>query len=144
MGITGRDLVLETRARVIELFELPFGFCKLVLAVDENNGAASTRDLRGKRIATEFPSLACEYLKAKRVKARIVKLSGAVELSVNAGIADAIIDLTSSGATLRANGLKAIDCLLSSSAVLIANKESMASFGVKEIISRISKLVGEK
>lgn len=139
LGITGKDIVAESSASVSTLLELPFGFCRLVLASRAGNGVSSARDLGGKRVATSFVSLAERFLRERGVaSARVVRLEGAVEASVAAGVADAVIDLTSTGATLKANGLREIECLLKSSAVLIANRSVAESADVKKFVEKLA------
>ncbi len=144
LGITGKDIVAESGASVATLLELPFGFCRLVLAARGNNGVSSARDLNGKRVATSFPNLAQRFLAEYSVIARVVRLEGAVEASVTAGIADAIIDLTSTGATLKANGLREVECLLKSSAVLIANRSVAESAEVAEFVEKLAREAKKK
>lgn len=120
-GITGLDLVLETGADVVECARLPFGFCRLVLAAPPGT---TVSDLSGKRIATAFPNLTSSFLSEKNIGAQVLTLSGAVEASVRLGMADAIVDLVESGTTLRQNGLVPVETVLSSCAVLIANKDA--------------------
>jgi ATP phosphoribosyltransferase len=144
VGITGKDIVAETNARVSTLIELPFSFCRLVLAARENNGIECARDLDGRRVATSFPNITQTFLESQKVQARVVRLEGAVEASVGAGIADAVVDLTSSGATLRANGLREIECLLKSSAVLIANRSVAESAEVAEFVEKLAREAKKK
>ena len=115
-GITGIDIVRERGADVTELLRLGFGACTLEVAVPEESAASSPGDLSGARIATSFPRLARELLPAP---IELVDVHGSVELAPRLGLADAIVDLVSSGSTLRTNGLRSIGALLRSEAVLI-------------------------
>ena len=119
LGITGQDLVLEQEADVAELLALPFGRCRLVYAVPKNSAGES------KRIATAFPNLTRKFIAGRNLNVEVVELSGAIEASVASGVADAIVDLTSTGKTLAANNLEERETLLYSSAVLVANKLSL-------------------
>lgn len=119
LGITGRDIVLEQQAEVAELLALPFGRCRLVYAAPKNSTGEP------KRIATAFPNLARKFIAGKNLNIEVVELSGAIEASVARGVADAIVDLTSTGKTLAANNLEERETLLYSSAVLVANKLSL-------------------
>lgn len=121
IGITGKDLVEEQQAKVTNVLELPFGYCRLVYAIPKDG-----KECRPKRIATAFPNLAAKFLSAKGIEAQMVRLSGAVEASVAAGIADAVIDLASSGRTLEANGLQIAEEVMRSNAVVIVNEKSLA------------------
>jgi len=125
MGVTGYDLVMETRAKIEVLLDLKFGVAELVLAVPSNSRVKAAGDLRGRRVATEFPNLASKFFREKGVDIKIVEVSGAAEMTPHVGIADAIVDLTSSGTTLSVNRLRIVERILSTSAKLIASKESM-------------------
>ena len=140
LGITGADLVAESGAQVVRVASLPFGFCRLVLAAKANNGVSTAQDVDGKRIATCFSRLAGGFLRSRKISAQVISLGGAVEASIDAGVADAIIDITSTGATLRDNGLKEVECLFESSAVLISNPES--SYSCASEIRRAAMLLG--
>ena len=119
-GITGVDIVRERDAGVTELLRLGFGACSLEVAVPEESPVTSPDDLVGARIATSFPRLARELLGAP---IELVDVHGSVELAPRLGLADAIVDLVSSGSTLRTNGLRSIGVLLESEAVLIAQRQ---------------------
>jgi ATP phosphoribosyltransferase len=115
-GITGLDIVRERGADVAELLTLGFGACTLEAAVPTESAAQSVDDLRGARVATSFPRLARELVPGP---IELVDVHGSVELAPRLGLADAIVDLVSSGSTLRTNGLRSIALLLESEAVLI-------------------------
>jgi ATP phosphoribosyltransferase len=114
-GITGLDIVRERGADVTELVKLGFGACSLEAAVPTESTSQSLDDLRGARVATSFPRLARELLPG----VELVDVSGSVELAPRLGLAEAIVDLVSSGSTLRTNGLRSVGRLLESEAVLI-------------------------
>ena len=122
-GVTGLDIVRERGANVTELQRLGFGACTLEAAVPEESTFASPEDLTGARIATSFPRLAQDLLP---VSIALVDVHGSVELAPRLGLADAIVDLVSSGSTLRTNGLRSIGVLLESEAVLIGPAEPCA------------------
>ena len=119
-GITGIDIVRERGASVMELVRLGFGACTLEVAVPEESPLAEPSQLAGARIATSFPRLARELVP---VPIELVDVHGSVELAPRLGLADAIVDLVSSGSTLRTNGLRSIGVLLESEAVLIGPTE---------------------
>ena len=123
-GITGRDIVVESCQQVFEICELPFGECAVVLA--SGGSILNVRDLEGKRVATEFPVIAKNFLESRAVAAEIIRLDGATELAVSCGLADAVIDITSTGRTLRENGLFVRDFVMASNAVLIASERSVS------------------
>ena len=114
-GITGADLVRERGVEVDELLRLGFGTCTLQAAVPEESAARTLADLAGLRVATVFPRLASELLSG----VELVEVTGSVEVAPRLGLADAIVDLVSSGNTLRTNGLRSIGSLFSSEAVLV-------------------------
>jgi ATP phosphoribosyltransferase len=115
-GITGLDIVRESGAQVVELLRLGFGACTLEAAVPTESSERSLDDLHGARVATSFPRLARELLPES---IELVDVHGSVELAPRLGLADAIVDLVSSGSTLRTNGLRSVARLLESEAVLI-------------------------
>jgi ATP phosphoribosyltransferase len=123
-GITGLDLVRERGARVAELVRLGFGSCRLEAAVPEESPVASVADLVGAAVATVYPRLARELLPAR---VQLVDVTGSVELAPRLGLADAIVDLVSSGNTLRTNGLRSLGTLLRSEAVLVGGDDERAA-----------------
>jgi ATP phosphoribosyltransferase len=125
LGITGHDMVIERESDVEELLDLQSGRGKLVLAVHEDSGITSVKQLKGKKVATEFPVITGRYFAKKKVDVEIVQVGGACEATPHLGIADAIIDLSSSGTTLKTNRLRVIDEVLTTSTHLIANRESL-------------------
>jgi ATP phosphoribosyltransferase len=122
-GITGLDIVEESGANVTELLRLGFGACTLEAAVPNESALQSLADLDGARVATSFPRLARALLPDT---IELVDVHGSVELAPRLGLADAIVDLVSSGSTLRTNGLRSVARLLESEAVLIGASEPSA------------------
>lgn len=117
-GITGADLVRERGVEVEELLRLGFGTCTLEAAVPEESPVGRLADLDGLRVATVYPRLAGELLP---VDVELIEVTGSVEVAPRLGLADAIVDLVSSGNTLRTNGLRSLGALFSSEAVLVGN-----------------------
>lgn len=126
VGITGLDLISETGADVDVILDLEFGRAKLVLAVPDDSPITSPQDLNGMRVATEFPNITKRYFEELGINIEVVKVSGACEMTPHVGIADAIVDISSSGTTLLTNHLKVIKDVFSSSVRLITNRESAA------------------
>ena len=129
-GLTGLDWIRENRADVVELSELiyaktSFKPIKWVLAVKENSDIKSVKDLEGKTIATEVVNLTTDYLSSHGVKANVEFSWGATEVKVP-DLADAIVEITETGSSLRANNLKIIDTVLETTTRFIANKEAYA------------------
>jgi ATP phosphoribosyltransferase len=122
-GITGADLVRERRANVTELLKLGFGGCRLEAAVPEESPIVELAQLAGVHVATAYPHLAREVLSERGIDVELVDVTGSVEVAPRLGLADAIVDLVSSGSTLRTNGLRSLGSLFESEAVLIARDE---------------------
>ncbi len=123
-GITGIDLVRERGADVRELLPLGFGSCRLEAAVPGESTVTSLDDLAGASVATVYPHLTRQLLP---VDVELVDVTGSVEIAPRLGLADAIVDLVSSGNTLRTNGLRSLGVLLESEAVLVARDEDAAA-----------------
>jgi ATP phosphoribosyltransferase len=123
-GITGLDLVRERGADVREVVRLGYGSCRLEAAVPQESAAQSLEDLAGAHVATVYPRLASALLPAA---VTLVDVTGSVELAPRLGLADAIVDLVSSGNTLRTNGLRSLGVLLESEAVLVAGESEDAA-----------------
>ncbi|MFI5036754.1 MAG: ATP phosphoribosyltransferase [Acidimicrobiales bacterium] len=123
-GITGLDLVQEREFDVEVLLRLGFGRCSLQAAVPSEDTAGDLADLDGKRVATAHPRLAERLLVERGVKPEIVTVAGSVEISPRLGLADAIVDLVSTGSTLRTNGLRSLGVLFESEAVLVGRTGS--------------------
>lgn len=125
LGITGHDMVVERETDVEELLDLQLGRAKLVLAVHEDSGITSVKQLAGKKVATEFPVITRSFFARHNVKVNVAVVGGACEATPQLGIADAIIDLSSSGTTLKTNRLRVIEDVMTTSTQLIANRDSL-------------------
>ncbi|WP_319523688.1 ATP phosphoribosyltransferase [Breoghania sp.] len=120
MGVTGRDLALDSQSDVVELLPLGFGRSSFAYAVPADSDLTPD-GFNGLRIATSYPQLVIEDLKQRGIDAEIIRLDGAVEISIRLGVADAIADVVQTGRTLVAAGLKVVgEPLLQSEAVLVA------------------------
>jgi ATP phosphoribosyltransferase len=127
LGVTGLDLVEESGRSVEQVLDLGFGRCRMVVAVRDESIASSATDVpAGTRVATSFPRIASRYFEALGIPIEIARISGSTEIAPHLGVADVIVDLTSTGSTLRVNGLREIDTILDSSAHLIARQESLS------------------
>jgi ATP phosphoribosyltransferase len=146
LGITGRDWISETGADVVSLGELKYSKAtadpvRVVLAVPEAAPWQSVADLpEGIRISTELPALTSRYLEEHRVKAMVVPSYGATEAKVP-DIVDAIVDLTETGSSLRRNGLRILDTLLTSYTELVANTDAYADAGKRAAMEDIALLL---
>lgn len=121
IGIVGQNVLLEKNKKVETVEELGFGKCRLSIAIPRAQEYSGPASLHGKRIATSYPFLVSEYLKKNKVEADIHEISGSVEIAPGIGLADVVADLVSSGSTLFMNGLKEVETILKSQAVLIRN-----------------------
>lgn len=132
LGVTGYDLVCESGSDVIELLDLGYSFTKVVVAAHEKSGIKSAKDIKpGMRVATEFPGVAGRYFAEKGIKVELARVTGAAEITPLIGVADLVVDITSTGTTLRTHGLRIIDTILESSARLIVNRRSLKEKKVK-------------
>ncbi|WP_462249700.1 ATP phosphoribosyltransferase [Ferruginibacter sp.] len=122
IGIVGENVLLEKAKDIDLVYRLGFGKCKLSIAVPKAMQYKSIDDLKGLKIATTYSNILQKYLKEKNSDAEIHEISGSVEIAPGIGLADAICDLVSSGSTLFTNGLKEVEVILKSEAVLTANK----------------------
>ncbi len=119
-GIVGENVLFEAGLADLRREALGFGRCRLALAVPRESDLTTAAGLAGLRIATSYPRLLTEYLTAQGVRADVHPLSGSVEIAPSLGVADAICDLVSSGSTLVANGLRELETVLISEAVVAA------------------------
>lgn len=123
IGFTGLDVVVESQAKVDKIMDLDFGQCDMVVAVKEEDEFNSASELPPEiKVATSFPNIASDYFKKLGKNAKIIEVSGATEITPRLGLSNVVVDITSSGSTLKSNKLKVIDKILSSSAVIIARK----------------------
>lgn len=122
IGIVGENVVYEKNKKVDIVEQLGFGKCRLAVAVGRAEGYDDVSYLKGKKIATTYPLLVRQFLDKNKVDAEIHEISGSVEIAPGIGLADAIVDLVSSGSTLFMNGLKEVETVLQSQAVMIRNK----------------------
>ncbi len=120
-GVTGWDLVSETGRDMETLADLEFGRCRLVVAASDDSRITSVAGISaGARVATVYPRLAARFFADRGQRVEIVPVSGAAEIAPHIGIADVIVDITSTGSTLKVNGLHEVETILESSARLIA------------------------
>lgn len=125
-GITGQDLLAETGATLPVTRLLGFGRCRLAAAVPTDTPYQAIEDLAGLRVATAHPNVTRAFFRDRDVPVEVIALSGAVEVAPRLGLAEAIVDLVSTGSTLAMNGLRAIGDVLSSEAILVANPVATA------------------
>jgi ATP phosphoribosyltransferase len=121
VGIIGQNVYVETGKALITENHLGFSKCRLSIAIPRGEKYTSIQDFNGKSIATSYPKLLGDYLKANGVSADIHEISGSVEIAPSIGLADAVCDLVSSGSTLLSNGLKEVEVIFKSEAILVSN-----------------------
>jgi ATP phosphoribosyltransferase len=151
-GIVGENVLKEfalgegeERCEVVA--PLGFGHCTLKLAIPEAAEWRGADGLAGKRVATSYPAIVVEWLARQGVTAEVVKMNGAVELAPRLGIAPVVCDLVSTGATLEANGLKAVETVLESEAVLIRTRREVAPVKAEQgerLCRRIDGVLGTR
>jgi ATP phosphoribosyltransferase len=142
IGITGLDQVREAEpGNLEELLDLEYGTCSLVLAAPEDSDIDTVADLDGGSIATEFPTITRRYLDENGVDAEITEVSGATELTPHVDIADAIVDITSTGTTLRMNRLAVVDDVLDSSVRLFAREETAEDEKVSQVATALGSVI---
>ncbi len=127
VGIVGENVLLEKNKDIDLVYRLGFGKCKLSIAVPKGMQYNSIADLKGLKIASTYSNILQKYLNENNSDAEIHEISGSVEIAPGIGLADAICDLVSSGSTLFTNGLKEVEVILKSEAVLTANKNLTAA-----------------
>lgn len=145
-GITGRDWTIESGRDVVEACELVYGKQGLrpvrwVLAVPNDSKIKKPEDMEGKRVATELVSATSKYFKKKKVNVDIEFSWGATEAKVGAGLVDGIVELTETGASLRANNLRIVGTICESTTLIIANKTSWKDSWKREKIENLALLL---
>lgn len=144
LGVVGKDTILEQGGSFYEMSDLGFGRCKFALAGPKDVdffGGYST-----KRIATKYPVVARRFFAGKGMDIDIIKIEGSVELAPLLGLADAIVDIVETGATLKENGLEVIEEITDISARIIVNPASLKlrKLEIESLLGKIEKVLGEK
>ncbi len=139
LGITGANLVVEADADVVTLAELGFGRCRLDAAVPVDAVQQEIADLDGLRVATAYPSSTARLLGERGITCELVPVSGSVEATPRLGLADAIVDLVSTGSTMDANGLRPVGTLLESQAVLLGGRAAVEAR--TELVERLELML---
>ncbi|SFI70763.1 ATP phosphoribosyltransferase [Kaistella treverensis] len=146
IGIIGENEVLEQDKNVIVVRKLGFANCRLSLAIPKETDYSNLSFFKGKKIATSYPTIVRNYFENKNIFAEIVEISGSVEIAPSIGLADTIADLVSSGSTLLHNGLKEVEEILRSEAVLISNENLPAESEIilESFLFRIQAVVNSR
>ena len=146
IGIVGKDVLLEAAPDLYEPLDLGLGYCRLAVAGPV--GATDVVPLDGAhiRIATKYPRLAEAHFRKKGMQVEIIKLYGSIELAPLTGLTDFIVDLVSTGETLRQNGMCEMETILESTSRLIVNRASMKtrSAAVIELVEKLKGVLGER
>lgn len=142
VGIVGENVVAEAHQSVRSVEKLGFSKCRLSIAVPKSFSYKTLSDLTGLNIATSYPTILAQYLKQNGVVADIHEISGSVEIAPGIGLADAICDIVSSGSTLLSNGLKEVETIFRSEAVLISqeNLSPVKADILAELVFRIQSV----
>ncbi|MCP1387059.1 ATP phosphoribosyltransferase [Corynebacterium sp. TA-R-1] len=142
LGITGRDLAADSRAKVDEVLDLGFGASTFRFAAPQGE-TWTVEALEGKRIATSYPHLVADYLAERGIEpAEIIRLDGAVEISIKLGVADVIADVVSTGATLRQQGLAPFgEPIMSSAAVVVKRAGAELGEDHERVLKRITGIL---
>ncbi|MDR1790455.1 MAG: ATP phosphoribosyltransferase [Propionibacteriaceae bacterium] len=141
LGITGRDMLLDSGAEAEEVMQLGFGATRFRFAAP-NGKSLTIADLAGKRIATSYPGLVEAWLAERGLSARLIELDGAVESSVRLGVADVIADVVETGSTLRAAGLQLFgEAIMESEAILIKRQGAPNPAGFEQLTRRLTGVI---
>lgn len=141
MGITGSDLVEESRMKTEVRLKLGVGRCRLAICVPDDVGLAAASELDQKRVATSFPNVTQQYLADHGADAHLVSLSGSVEVMIQLGVADAIVDLVETGSTLAANRLRILEEIGAYETVLIQNDRCRDQATADRVVRRLEGVV---
>ena len=146
MGVVGKDTIMEYGGSFFETTDLGFGRCKFAVAGKKGQKENLYTGYQVKTIATKYPNITRHFFAGKDMDVRIVKIEGSVELAPLLGLADAIVDIVETGATLRENGLEVYEDVAQISARLIVNTVSMKLYRqrIEEIISRMEAAIAQK
>ncbi|MBU2506970.1 MAG: ATP phosphoribosyltransferase [Bacteroidetes bacterium] len=141
IGIIGKNVVVEKSANVSIIKNLGFSKCELLIGIPENKDLNDLAELEGSTIATSYPKILSEFLSENKIKAKIVEISGSVEITTSLGVADYICDIVSTGNTLRMNHLKKSFSVFKSEAVLIASERIDADQNKTSILADLLKRI---
>ena len=141
-GITGRDLLIDSKSKAKSILDLGYGQSSFRIAVESNKASLGTAGLAGKKIATSYPNILQDWLDKSGIKAEVVVLDGAVENAVRLGVADAVADVVDTGTTLKQAGLVTIgEPILVSQSVLLRGQSTKDSVETENFIRRISSVL---
>jgi len=137
LGVVGLDVLVEKELDLVDLLDLNIGKCKVCVGMKNEDDLDTSKP--SIKVATKMENIARKHFSSKAIAAEIIKLYGSIELAPIVGMCDAIVDIVETGTTMKQNGLKVVETIMSSSAHLIANKNSFIS-KKEEILSVYAKL----
>lgn len=146
LGIVGKDVIVEQARDVFEMVDLKYGYCRFVVAAPEKMKNANLKDLNYKRVATKFPAVAERFFRSQGLQVEIIKLHGNVELAPIMGISDIIVDIVSTGQTLRENNLIELVKIMDSTTRLIVNRVSYRTKydRIQPLIETMQRIIREE
>ena len=142
-GVVGKDTIMENGSHFFEILDLGFGRCRFALACKK--GVDFFSGYRAKTVATKYPNIARQFFESRAMDVRIIKIEGSVELAPLLGLADGIVDIVETGATLRENGLEVVETITQISARLIANTASLKlrKAEIESLAARLERSIAE-
>lgn len=140
-GIVGENVIFEKQTKAKEMEKLGFGRCSLIIAHPEKNELKNINDINGKIIATSYPNILNHFLHEHKINAKVIELSGSVEIAPSLGVADLICDIVSTGNTLMMNKLKKSFTVFDSEAVLIASNATLDSTEKNDILQDLLRRI---
>ena len=143
LGVVGKDTIMENGSHFFEILDLGFGRCRSALACKK--GVDFFSGYRAKTVATKYPHVARQFFESRAMDVRIIKIEGSVELAPLLGLADGIVDIVETGATLRENGLEVVETITQISARLIANTASLKlrKAEIESLAARLERSIAE-
>jgi len=142
LGIVGQNVVMESGSTLVEVSKPGFGYCRLTVAVPKKSPIETLEQLEGKTVATSFPRLTAELFAERNVTVKIIEISGAVEITPALGVADAILDITSTGSTMMLNDLRPIETLMETEAVIVAGPNKLSASKQRLVDQMLTRLQG--
>jgi ATP phosphoribosyltransferase len=143
VGIAGRDVIMESRADLLQPLDLNFGQVKIAIAGPKGSSSIDGSDHPTVRVATKYPRITLDYYNARGIPVEIIPLSGSIELAPLIGLADRIVDLVETGRTLKENGLEVVEVIAESTARLLVNRAGYQTKRdeVLQLITSLEKVV---
>ncbi len=144
LGITGLDLLAESEAPLEVIAELGYGHCKLVAAAPTGSDIAGISDFEGLKVATAHPTVTARFFAEKGIRITTIRLRGSVEVAPKLGVADAIVDLVSTGSTMLVNGLRQVATLMKSEAALVALPGTVADGDSRRVATMLRAVIAAR